>query len=110
MAVDCARRTFPVKLAPAITIPVEISWHSTCTECRFELFRGSHGAEACVGVKHPVPYVVGITGTSYVDNTGIEGDGPYSYNVRAVDPDGRVSGCAPEDVMCELGAKHCAIK
>jgi len=97
-------------LAPAITVPVEISWNSTCADCTYELFRGAHGAAACVGVKHPVPYVVGIQGTSYVDQTGIEGDGPYSYNVRAVDSQGRISGCAPEDVMCELGAKHCAIK
>jgi hypothetical protein len=89
---------------------VEISWHTSCSDCTFNLFRGAWGKAACVGVKHPIPFVYGIAGTHFTDYTAVDGHGPYSYNVQAVAVDGKVSGCAPEDVMCELGAKHCAIK
>ena len=97
-------------LSLAVTVPVTLKWINNCTgECTFNIYRGSHGQASCVGVKNPVPFVVGISSTTYTDTTPIEGEGPFSYNVAAVNSTGEVSTCAAADVQCTLSSKVCKI-
>jgi fibronectin type 3 domain-containing protein len=92
-----------------VKVPVILSWNDAeCGSCSFNIYRGVHGKPACVGVKNPVPFIKGLTETNYTDETPILGDGPYSYNVAAVDERG-ISRCATE-VECTLSDKKCVIK
>jgi len=73
---------------------VSLSWTaSTTTGVTYDLYRGS-AAGVCQGTV--TPYVTGITGTAYVDTTGLTDGETIYYNVSAVGTGGKESACDGE--------------
>lgn len=72
---------------------VTLSWTaSTTAGVTYNLYRGT-AAGVCNGT--PTPYVTGISGTSYVDTTGLSDGQTLFYNVSAVKGGGE-SACDGE--------------